>query len=117
MFVAFDLLYLNGYDLRKLPLTERKAVLKKTIHGTDIQFSESFEVDGGEMTNIVRSGRHVSKVPTADIVAPIDTSSAEPRQLAPFDPVYVNRLQEAFQMAGTNVCDLQAIPDAILNGT
>ena len=66
VFVAFDLLYLNGYDLRKLPLTERKAVLKKTIHGTDIQFSESFEVDGGEMTNIVRSGRHVSKVPCVD---------------------------------------------------
>jgi hypothetical protein len=27
--VAFDLLYLNGYDLRKLPLTERKALLKR----------------------------------------------------------------------------------------
>ena len=24
--VAFDLLYLNGYDLRKLPLIERKAL-------------------------------------------------------------------------------------------
>jgi bifunctional non-homologous end joining protein LigD len=47
--VAFDLLYLNGYDLRKLPLFERKALLKKTIADTDIQFSESFEVDGSEM--------------------------------------------------------------------
>jgi bifunctional non-homologous end joining protein LigD len=47
--VAFDLLYLNGYDLRKLPLIERKALLKKLIAGTDIQFSESFEVDGPEM--------------------------------------------------------------------
>ena len=47
--VAFDLLYLNGYDLRKLPLIERKAHLKKLIAGTDIQFSESFEVDGTEM--------------------------------------------------------------------
>jgi bifunctional non-homologous end joining protein LigD len=28
--VAFDLLYLNGRDLRKLPLTERKAVLKNS---------------------------------------------------------------------------------------
>src|SRR6195952_3943041 len=27
--VAFDLLYLNGYDLRKLPLVERKAHLAK----------------------------------------------------------------------------------------
>jgi bifunctional non-homologous end joining protein LigD len=47
--VAFDLLYLNGYDLRKLPLIERKALLKKNTDGTDIQFSESFEVDGREM--------------------------------------------------------------------
>jgi bifunctional non-homologous end joining protein LigD len=47
--VAFDLLYLNGYDLRKLPLFERKALLKKLIADTDVQFSDSFEVDGREM--------------------------------------------------------------------
>src|ERR1700733_8728591 len=47
--VAFDLLYLNGYDLRKLPLVERKTLLKKLIAKTAIQFSESFEVDGPEM--------------------------------------------------------------------
>jgi bifunctional non-homologous end joining protein LigD len=47
--VAFDLLYLNGHDLRKLPLIERKAHLKKLIADTDVQFSESFEVDGPEM--------------------------------------------------------------------
>jgi bifunctional non-homologous end joining protein LigD len=47
--VAFDLLYLNGYDLRKLPLFERKTLLRKIISETDIQFSESFEVDGREM--------------------------------------------------------------------
>ena len=45
--VAFDLLYLNG--LRKLPLIERKAHLKKLIDKTAIQFSDSFEVDGAEM--------------------------------------------------------------------
>jgi bifunctional non-homologous end joining protein LigD len=44
--VAFDLLYLNGHDLRKLPLSERKAALGKLVDGTDIQFSESFETDG-----------------------------------------------------------------------
>jgi bifunctional non-homologous end joining protein LigD len=47
--VAFDLLYLNGYDLRKLPLVQRKAFLTKLVEKTDIQFSESFEVDGTEM--------------------------------------------------------------------
>jgi bifunctional non-homologous end joining protein LigD len=47
--VAFDLLYLNGQDLRKLPLLERKAILQKLIAKTAIQFSESFEIDGREM--------------------------------------------------------------------
>jgi bifunctional non-homologous end joining protein LigD len=47
--VAFDLLYLNGHDLRKLPLFQRKSMLQKLIAGTDTQFSESFEVDGQEM--------------------------------------------------------------------
>jgi hypothetical protein len=47
--VAFDLLYLNGYDLRKSPLVERKAHLKKLIARTAIQYSESFEIDGPEI--------------------------------------------------------------------
>jgi bifunctional non-homologous end joining protein LigD len=47
--IAFDLLYLNGRDLRKLPLFQRKAELKKIVTGTDVQFSESFEIDGSEM--------------------------------------------------------------------
>lgn len=47
--VAFDLLYLNGRDIRKLPLFQRKAELKKILNGTDIQFSESFEIEGREM--------------------------------------------------------------------
>jgi bifunctional non-homologous end joining protein LigD len=47
--VAFDLLYLNGRDVRKLPLIQRKTELKKIVVGTDIQFSESFEIDGQAM--------------------------------------------------------------------
>lgn len=47
--VAFDLLYLNGRDLRAVPLFERKALLRPIINGTAIQFSESFEIDGKEM--------------------------------------------------------------------
>jgi bifunctional non-homologous end joining protein LigD len=47
--VAFDLLYLNGDDLRRLPLVERKAQLKLLVAGTDVQFSDSFEIDGQEM--------------------------------------------------------------------
>ncbi|MGY4253410.1 bifunctional non-homologous end joining protein LigD [Bradyrhizobium sp. USDA 4516] len=47
--VAFDLLYLNGRDIRKLPLFQRKAELRNILSGTDIQFSESFEIEGREM--------------------------------------------------------------------
>jgi bifunctional non-homologous end joining protein LigD len=47
--VTFDLLYLNGRDIRKEPLVRRKAELKKIIAGTDVQFSESFEIEGREM--------------------------------------------------------------------
>src|SRR5215831_557755 len=31
VFIAFDLLYLNGIDLRTMPLIERKATLKKLL--------------------------------------------------------------------------------------
>ena len=47
--VAFDLLYLNGHDLRKLSLLARKAELKQIIAGRAVQFSDSFEIDGQEM--------------------------------------------------------------------
>lgn len=47
--VAFDLLYLNGRDLRRLLLIQRKAELRKIVDGTDVQFSESFEIEGREM--------------------------------------------------------------------
>jgi bifunctional non-homologous end joining protein LigD len=43
---AFDPLYLNGFDLRKAPLFERKALLRKLVAMTDILFSESFDTGG-----------------------------------------------------------------------
>ena len=66
--VAFALLYLNGYDLRKVPLIERKAMLKKIIDKTDIQFSESFEVDGREMYT------HACKVGLEGVVSKVRDS-------------------------------------------
>jgi bifunctional non-homologous end joining protein LigD len=67
--VAFDLLYLSGYDLRNLALFERKALLKKIITETDIQFSESFEVDGREMYE------HVCKTGLEGIVSKVHLGS------------------------------------------
>ena len=43
---AFDLLYLNGRDLRELPLFERKARLEKLIASTNtgwLHYSEGFD--------------------------------------------------------------------------
>jgi bifunctional non-homologous end joining protein LigD len=67
--IAFDLLYLNGRDLRKLPLVERKATLKKIIDGTDIQFSESFSVDGRQMFE------HVCKLGLEGVVSKVADSA------------------------------------------
>src|ERR1700680_3919534 len=65
---AFDLLYLNGYDQRKLPLIERKMLLKKIIAETDVQFSESFEIDGREMF------RHACSVGLEGVVSKVRDS-------------------------------------------
>lgn len=48
IFYAFDLLYLDGYDLRALPLVERKALLEQVVAsgGGMIRFSSHFEESG-----------------------------------------------------------------------
>ena len=48
---AFDLLMLNGDDLRRLPLGERKALLRKLLRRTKggIQYVEHTEGDGAKM--------------------------------------------------------------------
>jgi ATP-dependent DNA ligase len=58
--VAFDLIYIDGRDLRSLPLFERKALLKKIVADTDIQFSESLEV---VRTRRQQVGRHLRGPP------------------------------------------------------
>ena len=67
--VAFDLLYLNGYDLRKLPLAERKAHLKKLIDKTDIQFCESFRTSGVEIY------QHACKIGLEGVVSKVADST------------------------------------------
>ena len=49
-FYAFDLLYLDGQDLREAPLTERKAALARLLEGAppELHYSEHFE-ENGEM--------------------------------------------------------------------
>ncbi len=53
VFYAFDLLYLDGYDLRASPLIERKKALFDFLTSAKniapIQFSEHFETDGASL--------------------------------------------------------------------
>jgi bifunctional non-homologous end joining protein LigD len=46
-FVAFDLLSLEGDDLRQRPLEERRDALSRLVHGVDsIQFSAALAIEG-----------------------------------------------------------------------
>jgi bifunctional non-homologous end joining protein LigD len=53
LFYAFDLLYLEGFDLRQAPLIERKRILKMLFDETGLEspiiYSEHLRTDGSEM--------------------------------------------------------------------
>ena len=53
LYFAFDLLHLDGHNLRNLPLTRRQDLLAGILKGVDkdgaLRLSESFRVDGGVM--------------------------------------------------------------------
>jgi bifunctional non-homologous end joining protein LigD len=52
-YYVFDLLYIDGYDLRASPLVERKALLKQLLDGAGalgtIHDSEHFDTDGDSL--------------------------------------------------------------------
>jgi bifunctional non-homologous end joining protein LigD len=53
VYYVFDLLYLDGVNLRAEPLIERKTALEKLLKGTDrnavVRYSEHFAISGSEM--------------------------------------------------------------------
>ncbi len=52
----FDLLYLDGYDLRGVPLEERKRLLAEILTPTDrIRFSDHFAAKGADMLEAARA--------------------------------------------------------------
>ncbi len=56
-FYAFDLLYLDGYDLRKVQLIERKKLLQKVVKPFQLlRVSEHFENDGEHLLEAAREG-------------------------------------------------------------
>jgi bifunctional non-homologous end joining protein LigD len=55
-FFAFDLLYLNGYDLRKAALIDRRQLLMSILLPSDVvRYSEHFVGKGGELLQAVRA--------------------------------------------------------------
>ncbi|MEZ5399542.1 MAG: DNA ligase D [Bryobacteraceae bacterium] len=54
-FFAFDLLYLDGWDLRESPAYERRKLLRERLRAhPQIRLSEDFAVDGAELLELVR---------------------------------------------------------------
>jgi bifunctional non-homologous end joining protein LigD len=114
VYLAFDLLYLDGYDLRSAPLIERKRALQDLLaKSPKLVYVEHFEMDDGEavyrhacklkLEGIVskrrdspyRSGRQESwlklkctKSDTFPIVAFVEKLGARPRKIA---SLYVGR--------------------------
>jgi len=60
---------------RKLPLFQRKTELKKIIDGTEIQFSESFEIEGREMFE------HACKIGLEGVVSKVWFGASSKRRL------------------------------------
>jgi bifunctional non-homologous end joining protein LigD len=109
-YYVFDVLYLDGFDLRDVPLIERKSTLRHLLNrsGADgvIRLSEHFEADAADVFKNVcdmqlegivckrrdapyRSGRHetwlkikCAKSGTYPIVAFVEKLGAKPRRIA-----------------------------------
>jgi bifunctional non-homologous end joining protein LigD len=55
MYYVFDILWLDGKDLRKMPLTKRKEILESIMPAIDnIRLSETFDVKGTEFFNTAK---------------------------------------------------------------
>ena len=56
LYYAFDLLYLDGYDWRRVPLEERKKRLASLVTtGDSLRYSDHYEVQGKALFEIARS--------------------------------------------------------------
>jgi bifunctional non-homologous end joining protein LigD len=55
LYYAFDLLYLDGYDLRKVPLAERKRMLASILEaGDSVRYSDHYEEQGIALFEMAR---------------------------------------------------------------
>jgi bifunctional non-homologous end joining protein LigD len=89
VYFAFDLLYLDGYDLRKVELAERKRLLREILTPAPVlRYSEHFENAGEELLAAARENQ------LEGIVAKRARSCYEPRRSSDWVKVKVNQQQE-----------------------
>jgi ATP-dependent DNA ligase len=63
-YYLFDLLYLNGYDLREAPLIHRKALLKEAFYFRDpLRYTEHQERDGEAYYRDAKRANSILRVP------------------------------------------------------
>jgi bifunctional non-homologous end joining protein LigD len=87
--MLFDLLYLEGYDLRGVPLENRKNLLEKTVRWTDrVRFSRSFDAEPAAMIETVRG------MGMEGVIAKDRHSAYEPKRSARWVKVKVQNQQE-----------------------
>ncbi len=74
LYYAFDLLYLDGYDLRQVPLIKRKEILEALLKTQDgpLRYSGHFDDDG----ELVR--RHVCRLSLEGIVSKLQNAPYRP---------------------------------------
>ncbi len=85
----FDLLYLDGYDLRQVPLVERKRALKAVLRpDTVVRYSEHFEGRGEELLAAAREKG------LEGIMAKKATSRYEPRRTEQWLKIKITEEQE-----------------------
>jgi bifunctional non-homologous end joining protein LigD len=91
VYFVFDLLYLNGHDLRKLPLTRRKELLFQSLPSLPhVQLSDHIEQHGVDFFKIA-SGRGLEGIIAKDATSPY----LEGRRTLSWLKVKTHRRQEA----------------------
>lgn len=90
LYYAFDLLYLDGYDWRRVPLEERKRKLASVlVTGDGVRYSDHFEEHGKALFEIAR------KKGLEGIVAKIRTSCYEERRSSEWLKIKIRHRLEA----------------------
>jgi DNA polymerase I len=89
VYYAFDLLYLDGFDVRAAPLLDRKRVLAALLSeapaNLPIAYSEHFDISGGEMVERVRA-MGLAGVVSKDFTAPYRSGTTDAWVATPAAP-------------------------------